>query len=498
MKHLLRIAGLTAALLLAFGSTALPQVGSPFNERDDQYRLLGLKRAQQNYQLAQEAYERSQSLFDQGVLSESERDTSRQNLSEAEVNYQQSLLAVLVEQQYVAVLEAVKYQSETGRKKVRIRLENTSSGGAEFRHLLPVEDELFQALRPEVVHDVYVSLGNDDNIVIGQPYEAKIEELRYGEPADLTFELLQDVDQVTVNLAYGQNAQRTIKIFLQKDETEDRAAVQSEQFAQEVELGSSATFDLTLELFSGVSDTFKLVVANLPSQINRYFLDPASQARLSQFKFTESNRTRRAALRVSLPDRPSDQVSMDRPIPFFVMAIPRQRLDSIDLGSLITQEDIEALDVGFVRLELVPRGVGRLLVKVPQLFYSIEVGESAEVTVELVNDGSRRLDNVEVTAEPPYQWDKLIEPPFVQAIGVGKENKVTLLLTPPDDVVPGKYEVRVRSSSFSEDQPIEGDDKTISVEIRPQVKVLAPALLAVALLGVITGVVYTGVRLSRR
>ncbi|TDI12888.1 MAG: hypothetical protein E2P04_04590 [Acidobacteria bacterium] len=498
MRHLLRIAGLAAALLLAFGSTALPQAGSPFNERDDQYRLLGLKRAQQNYQLAQEAYERSRNLFDQGVLSESERDAARQNLSEAEVNYQQSLLAVLFEQQYVAVLEAVKYQSKNGRKKVRLRLENTSSGGAEFRHLLPVEDKLFLALRPEVVHDVYVSLGNDDNIIIGQPYEAKIEELRYGEPVDLTFELLQDVDQVTVNLAYGQNAQRTIKIFLQKDETEDRAAVQSEQFAQEVELGSSATFDLTLELFSGVSDTFKLVVINLPSQINRYFLDPSSQARLSQFKFTESNRTRRAALRVSLPDRPSDEVSMDRPIPFFVMAIPRQRLDSIDLGSLATQEDIEALGVGFVRLELVPRGVGRLLVKVPQLFYSIEVGESAEVIVELVNDGSRRLDNVEVTVEPPHRWDKLIEPPFVQAIGVGKEKKVTLLLTPPDDVVPGKYEVRVRSSSFSEDQPIEGDDKTISVEIRPQVKVLAPALLAVALLGVITGVVYTGVRLSRR
>lgn len=487
-----------AALLLAFGSAALPQAGSPFNERDDQYRLLGLKRAQQTYRLAQEAYERSHSLFSQGVLSESALDTSRLTLSEAEVNYQQSLLAVVFEQQYVAVLEAVKYQSETGRKKVRLRLENMSSGGAEFRHLLPVEDKLFQAMRPEVVHDVYVSLGNDENTIIGQPYEAKIEELRYGQPVDLTFELLQDVDAVTVNLAYGQNSQRTIRIFLQKDESEDRAAVQSEQFAQEVELGSSATFDLTLELFSGISDTFKLVVVNLPSQISRYFLDPSSQARLSQFKFTESSRTRQAALRVSLPDRPSDEVSMDRAIPFYVLAIPRQRLDSIDLVSLTTQEDVEALDVGFVRLELVPRGVGRLLVKVPQLFYSIEAGESAEISIELVNDGSRRLDNVEVTAEPPHKWDKLIEPRVIQAIGVGNETKVRLLLTPPEDVVPGKYEVRIRSNSFSEDQPIEGDDKTISVEIRPQVKVLAPVLLAVALLGVITGVVYAGVRLSRR
>jgi hypothetical protein len=58
--------------------------------------------------------------------------------------------------------------------------------------------------------------------------------------------------------------------------------------------------------------------------------------------------------------------------------------------------------------------------------------------------------------------------------------------------------VRIRSSSFSDDQPIEGEDKTLSVEVRPEVRVVAPALLALLLLGLVTGVVYTGVRLSRR
>jgi hypothetical protein len=485
-------------LLIGISSPALAQSGTPFNERDDQYRLLGLKRAQRAYQLAQENLGRQQQLFDQGVLSRTDLDGATQNLSEAEVNFQQSLLAVLFEQQYVAVLEAVKSQSESGRTTVRLRLENTSGGGAEFRHLLPVEDELFESMRPEIVHDVYVSLTNEDNAVISQPYEAKIEELRYGQPADLTFELLQDVDSVTVNLAYGQSATRTVRIFLQKDISVDRVDVQSEQFAQEVELGSSATFDLTLELFSGVSDTFKLVVANLPSQINRYFLDPTSQARLSQFKFRGSSRTRDAALRVSLPDRPGEAMAMDRPIPFYVLAVPRNRVDQLDIGGELTHQQIEALDVGFVRLELVPRGVGKLLVRVPQLFFSIEPGETAEVTLDLVNDGTRRLDNVEVTAEPPHLWDKQIEPQLIQAIDVGQENKVALRFSPPDDVAPGKYEVRIRSSSFSDDRPIEGEDKTISVEIRPQTRVLAPILLALTLLGVVTGVVYTGVRLSRR
>ena len=185
---------------------------------------------------------------------------------------------MLFEQQYVVVTEAVKSHTEHGRKQVRLRLENTSAGGAEFDQLIDMEDDLFRTLRPEIVHDVYVSLANGDGTIISRPYEAKIEELHYGHPQDLSFELLQDVDTVTVNLVYGHSAQRSVTILLQKDVSVDRVEVQSEQFAQVVELGASASFDLELELFSGVSDTFKLAVLNLPSQINRYFLDPASQA----------------------------------------------------------------------------------------------------------------------------------------------------------------------------------------------------------------------------
>jgi len=65
-----------------------------------------------------------------------------------------------------------------------------------------------------------------------------------------------------------------MKIFLQKDESVNKVLVQSEQFSQEAELGTSATFDLTLELFSGASTTYSLEVVNLPQQINRFFKDP--------------------------------------------------------------------------------------------------------------------------------------------------------------------------------------------------------------------------------
>ncbi|MCP3959547.1 MAG: hypothetical protein GY719_16995 [bacterium] len=135
------------------------------------------------------------------------------------------MLAVLFEQQYVAVMSAVKYQAGDGRKHVRLGIENTSGGGAELDHLIGFDDELFRALQPDVVHDVYVSLANEDGAIISQPYEAKLEELRYGRPATLDFGLLQEVDAVTVRLTFGKSGQRSVKIFLQKDATVDRVVV---------------------------------------------------------------------------------------------------------------------------------------------------------------------------------------------------------------------------------------------------------------------------------
>jgi hypothetical protein len=114
-----------------------------------------------------------------------------------------------------------------------------------------VEDELFRSLQPDVTHNIYVSLLNADNAIVSQPYEAKIDLLRFGEPQKLDFTLLQDLDAVTVFLIYGNGNQRSMKIFLQKDASVNRVLVQSEQFSQEVDLGEAASFDLTLELFSG-------------------------------------------------------------------------------------------------------------------------------------------------------------------------------------------------------------------------------------------------------
>ena len=491
--------------LVTAGAAWAQASGTYFNQRDDEYTLLGLKRAQEAYQLAQADFRRSDELFKADLLPEAQYDLAKRSLSEAEVNYQQSILATLFENQYVAVTSAVKMQaaqgsSESGSKRVRLTLENTSGGGAEIGHLLDVDPELYDRLRPEVVHDVYVALANDDGAVVSRPYEAKLEELRYGSPKTLDFDLLQDLDAVTVLLTYGRGSQRSIKIFLEKDSTVDRVLVDSRQFSQEAELGASAGFDLDLELFSGSSDTYKLEVVGLPDEIDRYFQDTASGARLSQLKFTEGSETRRASLQVFLPDRPSDELPIGSPIPFWVLVIPRDRLSELgDLDSVNpTAQTIAALDVGAVRLELVPRGVGRLRSKAPQLFLQTQPGEPVEATVELVNEGTRRLDNVEVRVDVPFGWQEEIVPELIPRLGVGEEAEVKVRLIPPADTPVGRYEARVRSTSFADEKAIEGEDKTLTVEIRQPARLGASMLLAGLMVLLVLGVVVAGVRLARR
>ena len=488
-------------LILMLTNISFAQMtGTPFNQRDDQYRILGLRRAKDTYEFYRAEFERKKEMFEKKLISQADLERARSQFADAEVNYHQSLLAVLFERQYVAVQQAMKYQDKNGRKHVRLTVANTSGGSGDFKKLINVNEELYEKLQPDIINDVYISLLNDGNAIISQPYEAKIEQLKFGKAQTIDFTLLQDLDAVVVNIVYGNGSQRSPKIFLQKDSSVNKVIVQSEQFSQEVELGGSASYDLTLELFSGETNTFKLEVVNLPSQINRYFNDPSTKARLSQFKFTQQTNTRKAALQVFLPDRPTNEVIIDKPIPFFVLVIPRDQAQAFgNIKSKIwTQQEIEELKIGFVRLELLPRGIGKLLVRAPQLYHSIKKSEVVDLSIDLINEGSRRLDNVEIEVETPLNWEKKIEPNLLSSLNIREEKRIKLFFTPPEGISMGRYEFRIRTSSLSDDQPVNGEDKIVTVEIQAETNIIGTVILILMILGITVGIVIFGIRLSRK
>jgi hypothetical protein len=495
----IRIAFALLAILVMICGSVEAQYNS-FNQRDDKYRLLGLKRAKEYYEVQRREYDRYQEMFRKGLISQVELDRTRNTFADAEVNYQQSLLAVLFEQQYVSIDKAVKYQAPNGAKRVRLTLANASGGSEEYQKLLGLDDPLFRSLQPDLIHNVYVSLYNNEGAIISQPYEAKIEQLQAGRPQRVDFSLLEDLDAVTVNIIYGNGTSRTLKILLQKDNTANRVIVQSQQFSQEAELGKAATFDLRLELFSGVDNTFSLEVVNLPQQINRFFKDMGSQARLSQIKFTESVNARQAGLEVSLPDRPTESVTMDKAIPFFALVVPTDRVAEVRTmaDKQWTEEEIKELNVGYVRLELIPRGRGRILVRAPQLYHTINPDGEMEMAIDVVNEGTRRLDNLKIDVDLPLSWTRTVEPAVVSSLGINEEQRIRLTAVPPPGISVGRYDLRLRTSALSDNQPVNAEDKIVTVEVVAEASIIGTLLLVLLIVGLVGGIVVFGIRLSKK
>ncbi|MFH1195665.1 MAG: NEW3 domain-containing protein [bacterium] len=488
-------------LLLFFISELCAQSpGSYYNPKDDEYRLLGLKRAKEQFEVAKAEYDRNAALFQKNLISMGEYERAKSVFSDAEVNYQQALLAVLFEQQYVTVVEAIKYQTADGKKRVKLKLANSSGGGEEFKKLINIDDELFKSLQPEIVNDVYVSLLNDNNAIISQPYEAKIEELHYGKPKIMDFALLQDVDAITVNIIYGSGTQRAPKIFLQKDQSADKVIFQSEQFSQEVELGESASFQMTLELFSASTNTYKLEVVNLPKQINKYFIDQATQARLSQFKFTESSQTRKSSLQIFMPDRPTGEVDMDKPILFYVLAIPYDKFDKVNFSEdkIWSKDELESLQVGYLKLEIIPRGKGELKINSTQLYFAAFPGQQIDVPIDVVSEGTRRLDNIEFEVDLPLNWTKEISPQIIESLDIRQEKRVILKIHPPEDVAAGKYDIRLRTTCIADEKLVKAEDKTISIEIKQEESIVGTLLLVILIVGLVGGIIVFGIKLTRK
>ena len=48
------------------------------------------------------------------------------------------------------------------------------------------------------------------------------------------------------------------------------------------------------------------------------------------------------------------------------------------------------------------------------------------MSVELVNEGTRRLDNAEVKSDPPLNWTKSIQPAIVPTLNIGEERRIEL------------------------------------------------------------------------
>ena len=470
--------------------------------QDDQASLLlDLKKARAAYEIARQKLDNDKELFENKAISEDEYNKSKNELMSTEVDYQKLILKVMAQQSYIIVEKGVKYQTRKGERRVKLTLRSTMEGNQEYLNQFREHFDVFSPeMRSGKIYNIFVSLINLENeTIIGTPYEIRIPSLELGKSSTVDFGLLRDAESLQVSLNYS-GKKDSKNIFLEKDATSSIVDINSTQFSQEVNLGSPATFDLILERFSARDAIYKLLVVNLPRQISYDFIDSETSARLSQVKFTQGVNIKKLALKTYLPDRDDEQVVIDQAITFYALALSLEQYEeSGDPGDRkLSEEEIEAVQGGWVKLELIPRGVGRIEVRALSLYHEITVGDSVMMDVTVRNDGTRRLDNIKITTDNPLHWRSLVEPDLIRSLEPEKEQIVHLAFLPPDDVGVGAQEVKIKTEAMADNRSVETEDKTVRIQVRARAEILWTAILIFSLVGLVVGIVVYGIKISRR
>jgi uncharacterized membrane protein len=172
-------------------------------------------------------YENMEALFNKGVVPAQERNDAREDMEEAQLQYDQAKLDL-----QTAELESLKAAwhitidsddtrvFDVGDKKyLEITIENTSEKVKLERTQRMIDEKIIEPVETEVspeINDIYVSIKEGESI-ISKPYEIYIDSLKLGEPKLLEFELIKDVENVVVSLRYEEQEDKR-NIHLKKVE----------------------------------------------------------------------------------------------------------------------------------------------------------------------------------------------------------------------------------------------------------------------------------------
>jgi len=461
--------------------------------------MLDLKKARAEYEVAKQQFENDTRLYDEKAISTNDYTRSKNALLSQEVNYQKLILQLISQQSYVIIDRAVKYQTASGQRRVKVTLRSTLEGNEEY---LSQFKEHFDVFTPEMragkVYNIFVSLLDiADQTIIGSPYEDQISAIEIGGEASADFELLKDMENLRVSLNY--NGRKDEKnIYLKKDASMNVIDISSMQFSQEADLSSTATYGLTLERFSTSDDVYRLMVVGLPQQVTYEFMDESS--RVSQIRFAQGVNTKRLTLRVFLPDRDDEQIRVDQPIKFQALTLTNEQYNQIagkDISSF-TAEQLLAITCGSEALELVPRGRGRIEVRATNLYHEISTGDSVTMNINVRNTGTRRLDNIRIATDNPMGWRTTVVPDLIRTLDPDRETTVQISIVPPKDGGVGAQEVKIKTEALADNRRVETEDRTVRIQVNAKTSVFGTILLLILLIGIIAGLVRFGIKLSKR
>jgi hypothetical protein len=461
--------------------------------------ILDLKKTRADYEIVKQKFENNKMLLEEKAISINDFNQSKNELLSKEVDYQKLILKLISQQSYVIVDRAIKYQDEKGNRRVRVTVKSSMEGNEEYLNQFKDHFDIFSPeMRSGKIYNVFVSLVNiADQTIISSPYEFRIPSIRLGNEAVADFELLKDMENLQVLLNYnGKKDQKNI--YLEKDVSVNKIDIVSNQFSQEADLGSQANFDLSLERFSTIDDSYKIILLNLPKQITYDIVDVESV--VSQIKFSQGVNTKKLSLRLYMPDIDDESIVIDKPIKFVCVVITNTEYDKIKgkINQPFSDKDIKDIIGGKDYLEVIPKGKGKIEVNVPNLYHEIKIGDSVTMKIRVKNSGTRRLDNIRISMDMPTNWRSNIKPDLIKELDPSSDIEVELTILPPTDEGVGAQEVKIKTEALASNKRVDTDDKIIRIQLEANTPIFGTILLILLFVGLVIGVVIYGMKISKK
>jgi uncharacterized membrane protein len=269
-------------------------------------------------------------------------------------------------------------------------------------------------------------------------------------------------------------------VYLLRDSHGQEVALSAVQPSLDVEAGATAVFNLTAERLNARSAAFRLAVTGLPPDVSYDFTSDGG-AHVSQIAFNDAVATEKLQLNVHMP-RDLPEVWVDRPLPLAVTC------------SAATAGDAPATGL---KLEVVPRGTGKLKLQLSNLFQEARLGQPVVVRAKLYNVGTRPVRAVAVAADVPLEWKTQQIPAIVPLLNEGSDSLVQITVMPPPDAAVGEYEARLHPIAGGNGRTVQADEQVLRIRLAPRSQGMATTGLLGAVIVLLGGVSYLGIRLSR-
>ena len=465
----------------------------------------------------------TQRLFDKRIVRIDELQKDEQAVKRAELAYERAKiqlertrLGFLKDATLITVVNATKRRTPEGLYKVDVVLRNDSdlgkariamgdAAGSEQKlaALLNIDNIIVTLIGKSRYKDEEGMTMRSDEALIGDPYQKIIPVLPHGQTESLEFQLLKkDVDTVTVRTEYL-GVQKDLPVFLKMEAAQDLPTVAAAPFAQQGRLGEKVYYNLELERLAASERSFSPVVLNLPISIPFAFLDPTSDARVTQIRFTAETPKQTLRFEVSVPEK-LDKTLVDRRLSFEIFITHPSELKQINTlktkhpDRRIPDEELQQIKGERVSLILIPQGIGKLDILIANSFMEISQEQGAKFKFTIYSSGTLALRRVTPEINLPLEWEGVLTPKTMEVVEADEKASFVYEARPPADVAIGEYTLKIACEGYSGIETVEAIDQNFTVRVVAKQNVTGMAVIVGVVVLLVLIIAVASVRISRR